>query len=108
MAIPTQFAPFSLGGACAEGTAGSGTGATAVALPTGGSQYLITNLGTVTMYVKFGAATGVDATDTTTGGGRVPIVSGNAQSYSRESNHTHCYFYAASNCAYSIASGEGP
>ena len=93
-------------GACIEGTAGSATATTAVALPAG-TQLLVTNLGSVTLYLKLGASTGPDASSTTTGGGRVPLPASSVQVFSRRAADTHAYLYAASDCAYSLVGADG-
>lgn len=104
MAIPNKQ-PTTIG-ACAEGTAGSGTGTTAVALPAG-AQVLVANTGSVLAYLKLGASSGPDATDTTTGGGRVPLPAGSVQVFTKRSTDTHAYLYAASNTTYSLVGADG-
>ena len=103
MAIPNTL-PTVIG-ACAEGTATT-DGTTGVALPAG-NQILVTNLGSVTFYMKFGASTGPDASSTTVGGGRVPLPAGTVQVFSKRSTDTHAYFYCATTSAYSIMGADG-
>lgn len=101
-----QPLPPSAIGACIEGTADTSAPTTGVALPAG-QQFMITNLGSVTLYFKDGASSGPDASSTTLGGGRVPIPAGSVQVFSKRSGATHGYLYAASSCAYSIVGFDG-
>jgi hypothetical protein len=93
-------------GACIEGTADTSAPTTGVALPSG-AQMLCTNLGSVTLYIKFGTSSGPDASSTTVGGGRLPLPAGSVQVFTLKPGHTHVYLYAASSCAYSIVGADG-
>ena len=103
MAIPNTL-PTEIG-ACVEGTATT-DGTTGVALPAG-RQFIITNIGSVTLYVKTGASTGPDASSTTVGGGRMPIPAGSVQTFSKKRDDTHAYLYCATTSAYSIVGADG-
>ena len=102
--------PISMG-ASVEGTAGSATGTTAVALPQTGlrKQIHISNLSsTQVLYVKLSASnSGPDASDNTTGGQRVPLPPYSVQVFTIRGNDAYAYFYSSANCAYSFMVGEG-
>ena len=101
-------------GACVEGTAGSGTATTAVALPgpamseySGDRFVCVANTGSVLAYLKLGASSGPDASSTTTGGGRWPCPAGSIQVFRRRVADTHAYLYAASDTTFSIIDADG-